>query len=112
MKRKSPIHHTVKRHKRQGKWVGSFERGSGKKQSRRKVVVGSRKRPSDDDLRAVLKQIKGVDDLCDYCAMYYDDDCDNCEWHVEIDEDTDYCRLVEMFTEREGGEGPGIFIRC
>ena len=37
--RKSPIYHTVKRHKRNGKWVESFKRGSGKSYTRRKKKV-------------------------------------------------------------------------
>ena len=40
--RKPPIRHTVSRHKRNGKWVESFERGSGSRRTK-KVVVGSEK---------------------------------------------------------------------
>lgn len=39
MKRKSPIRHTVGKHKRNGKTVQSFERGSGKKSQRSSRVV-------------------------------------------------------------------------
>lgn len=43
MKRKSPVHHTVKRHKRRGKWIDSFERGKGQdSQGSRRKVVGTR----------------------------------------------------------------------
>lgn len=43
MTRKSPILHTVKRHKRRGQWVESFERGNGRRVKRtRSRVVGSR----------------------------------------------------------------------
>ena len=40
MKRKTPVRHTVKRHKRGGRWIESFERGHGKIQQKRprKVV--------------------------------------------------------------------------
>ena len=53
---------------------------------------------SDDKWCAIVEQMKGVDDLCDYCSTQHDDDCYNCE-HNE--EETDKCRLVEMFIEKE-----------
>lgn len=43
-KRKTPVHHTVRRHKRQGKWVDSFTRGSGNKQSTSKRPTLRRRR--------------------------------------------------------------------
>lgn len=44
--RKPPIRHSVKRYKRQGRWVESFERGRGRKPQRSSKVVGSvRKSP-------------------------------------------------------------------
>ena len=37
--RKPPIHHTVKRHKRGGKWIESFDRGKGQPRKQRSKVV-------------------------------------------------------------------------
>lgn len=37
--RKSPIYHTVKKHKRMGVWVESFERGRGQSHKRKSKVV-------------------------------------------------------------------------
>lgn len=40
MTRKSPYRHTVKRHKRRGKWIGSFKRGRGQFHKQNSKVVG------------------------------------------------------------------------
>ncbi len=40
MSRRSPIRHIVKRHKRQGKWIGSFKRGRGQLHKQNSKVVG------------------------------------------------------------------------
>lgn len=39
MPRRSPVRHRVRRHKRLGKWIDSFERGSGTKRLKRKSRV-------------------------------------------------------------------------
>lgn len=65
MVRKSPVHHSVKNHKRRGKWVSSFERGKGQRSQRsRKVVVGNksslRKQKRDVFNKLTKKDIKNI----------------------------------------------------
>lgn len=52
--RKSPTHHTVKRHKRQGQWIESFERGSGKRSQRLSRVVGGRSKGIDNIVPTIV----------------------------------------------------------
>jgi len=97
--RRSPIHHTVKGHKRGGKQISSFTRGKGKKSQRSKRVVG-RSRPifrkHDNhagqlyDLinmgvkKVTLVNIDAHDDLIDYS----DQDIERREWS-DISKDPD-----------------------
>jgi len=55
-KRKSPIRHIVKKHKRRGKWIESFERGSGTQQRRiKKRAVGYT--DSAEELSLVIRDL-------------------------------------------------------
>jgi len=56
--RRSPTYHTVKRHKRGGKWVDSFERGKGQKPQRSKKVVGHSIILNDSDFHLLIGKIK------------------------------------------------------
>lgn len=57
VKRKSPVQHTVKQHKRDGKTIKSFERGKGKRISKKKRVVGGGRSQTQNIPRVVSSKI-------------------------------------------------------
>lgn len=86
MKRKTPVRHTVRGHKRRGKWVDSFQRGRGQPRTKTKTVGGrlsqyrdaiERHKPDADryihttgiiivDEDTVLKPLEGVKETVDH----------------------------------------------
>ena len=62
--RRPPIRHTVKRHKRKGKIIKSFERGRGQPSRKRKKVVGAQTQIfSQSDIKNISKIAKQSSDL-------------------------------------------------
>lgn len=98
MKRRSPIHHKVRSHKRQGKRVISYERGKGQKSQK------SRKRKIVENTVLPTKVEKGYYDVASDFYSYYTLDVP----HFRIKFYPSRKELVDFVSRKEGIYNPYI----
>ncbi len=100
VKRKTPIRHTVKRHKHMGKWVEPFERGKGVSRTRVGKVVRSKFIDPEDRRRNLQERMRVLEERYPHLKR------DKFSWNItaleeirkEIMETTPYSRAKKGIT--------------